>query len=185
MAKELSFSTGIGATPLTEPEDAEMANELFRIYQALNVLAYQIDSATGGLAAPLADRNYIIPSVASKEANMSRCYGLATVALTAGEIVHFNSAGQLVKAQSTTTHLLKGQAVVLVSTALGAYAPLSLRGVVKLYAGLNPGTYYKLSTTAGGISAIDPAATNTLQYLGFALSPSELYFCPEPRHSVV
>lgn len=184
MAKELSFSLGIGATPLAEFEDAELANELFRVYQALNTLAAQLDTATGGLAAPLAERYAILASTASKEANISRGYGYATVALTAGEVVHFNSSGQLVKANATGTGAaLKGQAVVLTNTVLGNYAPVAFRGVLKLYAGLTAGSYYVLSTTAGAISVSAPAVGNTLQYLGFALSASELYFCPEPRHS--
>lgn len=185
MAKELSFSLGIGATPLSEPEDLEMANELFRIYQALNVLASQLDTATGGLAAPAAERYAILASTASKEANMCRGYGYATVDLTAGEIVHFNSSGQLVKANATGTGAaLKGQAAVLTNTITGDYAPLAFRGVLRLYAGLTAGAYYHLSVVAGGISISAPAAGNTLQYLGFALSASELYFCPEPRHSL-
>lgn len=184
MAKELSFSLGIGATPLYEPEDPELAFELFRIYQALNVLAAQLDSATGSLQAASADRVYILPSAASKEANITRGYGYATVALTAGELVHINALGQLEKAQSTTTHLLKAHAVVTESTLAGLYAPISMRGVFRLYTGLTPGADYMLSTTAGAISVLAPAATNTLQYLGFAMSSSELYFEPEPRHSV-
>jgi hypothetical protein len=185
MAKELSFSLGIGATPLYEPEDSELASELFRIYQALNVLAAQLDASTGSLVASIVDRPYTLASSASKEVNLTRCYGEATVALTAGEVVRFNAAGKIIKAQSTTTHLLKGQMVVLESTLAGSYAPLAMRGVVRLYTGLTPGADYMLSTTAGAISVLAPAATNTLQYLGFAVSSSELYFEPEPRHSVV
>jgi hypothetical protein len=184
MPRELSFSLSIGSTPLTEPEDQEMAAELFRIYQAINSLATQVDTATGGLAIAAADRPYVLPSTASKEANMSRGYGKATVDLTIGEIVHFNSAGELVKAQATGTHLLKGQGIVLENTVTDGYAPIAYRGIIKAFVGLTVGNYYFLSLTAGAISNAAPTAGNTLQYLGYAVSSTELYFCPEPRHSV-
>lgn len=184
MARELSFSLPIGATPKYLSEDVELAAELFILYQALNSLALQLDSATGGLAVSASDRPYVLPVSASKEVNISRAYGKATVDLTEGEVVHFNASGELVKAQATTTHLLKAQAVVLENTVAGGYAPLAHRGIVKAYIGLTPGSYYYLSTTAGAISASAPATSNTLQYLGFARSATEFYFCPEPRHSV-
>lgn len=182
--KELSFSLGIGTQPTTELEDPDSNQELFLVYRALNVLATQIDAATGSLAAQAAERYAIIPSVSSKEVNVTRVYGYATVDLTVGELVHFNSSGQLVKAQANGTHNLKAQAVVLANALMGEYASCALKGVCRLYVGLTPGADYFLGTTAGAVSSSAPAAGNTLQYVGFALSSSELYVCPEIRHSV-
>lgn len=184
MPKEFSFSLGIGSSPLVEVEDQDTNAELHRIVQAINILAFRLDEATGSLALTSADRPYAIASATSKELNMCRLYAKTTVSLTAGELVHYTSTGELVKAQANGAHNLKAQAVVLANTTAGSYAPLAARGIVKLYSGLTPGNYYYLSPTAGAIGSASPAAGNTLQYIGFAVSPSELYFCPEPRHSV-
>ena len=185
MARELSFSLGIGSTPLSESEDPEIANEFFRIYQALNTLATQLDVSTGALAVSSSERSYLIPAKVNLLVNMSRLYAEATVALTIGELVSFNTSGKVVKAQSNTSHNLKARAVVLSNCPAGAWASLATLGVVRAYTSLIPGKDYYLSTTAGGIAAVIPAASNTLQYVGYAVSGAELYFNPEVRHSVV
>lgn len=184
MARELSFSLGIGSTPLSDFEDPQTSNEFFRLYQAVNLMATQIDTATGALAASSSERPYLLASTVSLETNVTRFYAEATEALTVGELVSINSAGKAVKAQANTTHDSKARAVVLSNCFAGAHASLAFRGVVRAYTGLTPGKDYYLSTAAGGIAAIIPAASNTLQYVGFALSGTELYFCPELRHSV-
>lgn len=184
--KELSFSLGIGVQPTTELEDEEVSQEILLIYRALNVLATQLDVATGSLAAQPADRYSIIPSASSREANMTRMYAYATVNFTAGELAHINSSGHLVKAQANTSHNLKAQVVILDNVIAGSYASCAMRGVHRLYTLLTPGSDYFLSTTAGAISATPPGggSGNTVQYIGYALSPSELYLSPEVRHSV-
>jgi hypothetical protein len=185
MARELSFSLGIGATPLYDQPDApDLAAELFRIYQAINTTAFQLDAASNSIAAPIADRAYILASTASKEVNISRIYGQASVDLVAGEVVHFGSNYSLSKAQSNGTHNLKAQGIALTTGLAGTWIPVALRGVCRLFVGLSAGTDYYLSMTAGNISALLPTAGNTVQYVGFALSGSELYFSPEVRHSV-
>jgi len=184
MARELSFSVGIGSSPVSEFEDPQIANEFFRLYQAVNILATQLDSSTGALAASSSERPYILASTVSLEANVTRFYAEATVGLTMGELVAINTAGKVVKAQANTTHDLKARAVVLTNCFAGAYASLAYRGVVRAYVGLVPGRDYYLSSTAGGIAAIAPASSNTLQYIGFAVSGTELCFSPELRHSV-
>lgn len=182
--RELSFSLGIGTTPQSEIEDPDLSAEMFRLYNAINTIASQLDAVSGSLVAAAADRPYILPSVASKELNITRGYGYATVAFALGELAHLNSSGQLVKALSDTSHSLKAQVVITQATVLGGYAPYSFAGVIKAYVGLAAGSYYYLSETAGAISSLLPATGKTVQIVGFAVSPSELYFKPSMTHTV-
>lgn len=183
--RELSFSLGIGTSPLYDnPEDQELNAELLRVYQAVNTLALQLDSATNGITAAASDRGYILASAASKEAQISRIYCQCGVAITAGELLHVGANYVVNKAQSNVTHNLKAQAIALQSGSAGAWIPVALRGVCRLFVGLTAGQDYFLSTTAGAITSLLPGTGNTVQYIGFALSTGELYFNPEIRHSV-
>lgn len=181
--RELSFSLPIGTTP-EQVEDQATNIELYKIYNAVNLLAFLLDSYTGAAPVAQGDRATVPVSQSSRLAQVNSGYAEAAVTLLAGDLVHFDSTGKMVKAQSTGTHLLKCQALVLEDTPSGTYGKYILSGVTTVISGLTPGAYYFLSTAAGFLGAGAPAAGNTLQYLGFAISSSQFYFNPEPRHSV-
>ena len=172
--KELSFSLPIGAAFTAEIEDQQLAQELYKLYNAVNLIASKLDEYTGGLNASPTDRPYIPPAQASRAAGINRVYGEATVDLLQGTIVAFNVSGKLVKASaSTPVH-----AIVMEDTVLGNFAPVTLQGVLDGFIGLTPGSYYVASTTPGAIATSVPAG-NTRRYVGFAITPTSLAFYPD------
>ena len=173
--KELSFQLGLSSTFSSNVEDPEIAAELTKLYNAINLLASKLDEYTGAIPYPLADRPYIAKSSANRSAGTNRFYGYATVNLLAGTLVYWNASGQLAKASSASGVALL---MVLEDTVAGDYAAVTRQGVVTGLAGLTAGSAYVASTTAGAI-ATSVATGNTRRYVGFALSSTELYFEPD------
>ena len=164
--REFSFNLGIGATPQASDVNPDVAAELYRIYNAINTLGLKLDEYTGAINAPVADRPYILPSVASRDAYINRIYVLTTTALTAKTVVNIYSGG--LRAAVSGTYPAHG--IVLEDTAAGNYAPVSLRGVIGGFVGLTVGGSYFASATPGAISS------SGTQKIGFAISSTELGF---------
>lgn len=164
--RELSFNLGIGSTPQAADVGPDMLAELYRIYNALNTLGFKLDEYTGAINAPVADRPYIPPSFASRDAYVSRFYVLTANAITAKTLVNIYSGG--VRAAVSGTYPAHG--IVLEDTAAGNYAPVAMRGVIGGFVGLTVGGSYFTSASAGAISS------SGTQKIGFAVSTTELGF---------
>ena len=171
--RELSFSLGIPANPVTAFADPDIATEFLRIYLALNSVAFKLDEYTNALDLDVTERAYYLPAMYNRTRFTERIYVKANVDLPANSLVAFDSTGALLAVSGTN----KARGIVLQDTATGNYAPIALRGVIPNFIALVPGSTYYLSTTPGVITAVQPS---TVQRIGYALpSGSELYFNPE------
>lgn len=173
--RELSFSLGAGVSSTAATEDQELGAELYKLYNAINTVALKLDEYTAPIPLPASDRPYVSFTSANKADNVSRLYGYATVALIKGTIVYWNASGQLAKHAASTGGMAL---IVLEDTALGGYAPVARNGVVDGFVGLTTGTAYVASVTAGAI-ATSVVTGNARRFLGYALSPTVFYFCPD------
>lgn len=175
--RELSFQLGLGTSASAAIEDPEVASELTKLYNAVNLIAYKLDEYTGAIPVALDDRPYVSPSVINRAAFVNRLYGEATVSLVTGALVRFNSSGKLELATSTTgVH-----AIVLEDTATGNFAPVAVNAVLTSFAGLSAGSYYSASPTVpGGITlATSVPSGSKRQLVGFAINSTTLVFYPD------
>lgn len=100
----------------------------------------------------------------------------ASGALSAGNIINFDSTGAARVADCSNGRVADG--FVLASVLNGASASVYLSGRITGLSGLTPGATYFLST-GGGISTTAPTtAGNTWQEIGRAVSTTELEFRP-------
>lgn len=105
--------------------------------------------------------------------------------LSAGDVVNiWNSGGDFrVRKADATTSGKEAIGFVLNSVTSGGNANVYLEGSITGLSGLTPGRYY-LSTTPGQITATPPTGSaNVVQYVGTALSDTDLTF--EPSDGVI
>lgn len=175
--REFSFSLGAGVSASSAITDPEVAAELFKLYNAVNTVALTLDLYTNGLETSEADRPFVSNAVINKEAKLSRVYLVANVDLVKGTLVYVRGDGKVDKALNTPQNLLT-KFIVMSDTLAGAYAPLARRGVIDGFVGLTPGNMAYTSTVAGGILfGATPGAG--VQYIGFVISPTSIYFDPD------
>jgi len=102
----------------------------------------------------------------------------ASESLSAGDLVNIWSSGgdfRVRKADATAAGK-EANGFVLSSVNSGTQANVYLEGTVTGLAGLTPGRYY-LSTTPGQITSVPPNGSgNVVQYVGNAVSTSEITF---------
>ena len=105
----------------------------------------------------------------------------ASEALAAGDKINVwsdSGTAKMLKADATTP----GKAAdgfVIAAVSSGATGTAYFEGTNTQLSGLTPGAPYYLSTTAGGVTTTPPSATGqVVQYVGKALSATELSFEP-------
>ena len=111
---------------------------------------------------------------------------VASEALAAGALVNIydNAGTPTVRNADATTSGKPVVGFVLAAAASGATATVYFEGTITGLTGLTAGTRMYLDTTAGAITATAPsAAGNVVQYVGTAISPTELSF--EPADQIV
>lgn len=165
--RELSFNLGAASSSAAIVEDKEVAAELVRLYNALNIIAFKLDEYTGALQAAPADRPYQPASVVSRATYMNRAYMYSAGALAAKTLVNISPSGLV----AADVDINRAHAIVLEDTAAGDYAPITLQGVVSGFVGLTVGSPYYLSSTPGAIQI-----GATAQKIGFALTSTDLAF---------
>jgi len=187
MAGKNQLSTNLGLSTLPEIDQKEHPSiwvELLRMRNALGTLQIALDTYTGALSE---DKQYwpsTAPSASTRLQNIARLYCLSDDTISVGQVVNVrNVAGTLTARRADGTNSTKPIHAFCITTAgvaAGAYGEFCLLGVNPYYAGLTPGSYYYLHTTAGQISINAPATPgNYVQRAGFALSSTELLFNPE------
>lgn len=102
-------------------------------------------------------------------------------ALSAGDLVYVTGTGTIMKADANT---VTKKAIGFVQSAISnaASGTVYFDGTITGLSGLTPGADYFLSAaTAGGITATPPSgAGDIVQFVGVALSATELTFNPAP-----
>lgn len=107
---------------------------------------------------------------------------VASEALSAGNLVniHNNAGTANVRKADATTSGKEADGFVLASVAGGATALVYFEGRISGLSGLTPGARQYLGTTAGTLTATAPSASgNVVQFVGRAISATELTFEPE------
>lgn len=102
--------------------------------------------------------------------------------LAAGDFVNlWDDAGTLkARKADATTSGKEADGFVLAAVTAPANATVYFEGTNNQRAGLTPGARQYLNTTAGGVTSTPPsAAGNVVQYLGKAISATEITFEPD------
>lgn len=184
--REFSFNVGISANP-GSVEDAAVEQELYKLYTAINALAYNLDLYTGMAPVIQADAPYANPALTSRLAAIGTMYleVAAASGVIIGDLLHVNNSSKVVLAQSNAGHSLRCQLVALTVAGLGEFVKCTHGGVIDGYVGLTPGNYYYLSTTAGAVAAAAPGSgSKTVQLVGWALTSTKLFFNPSIEYGV-
>lgn len=142
--------TNLGLPNDPSTQDEKLYSDIAPLYSAIKLLAASLDLYSGGKLLTF------------------------TEAITYGQMVSIYNvppeAGRLANATGNTK--------VAHGFCLAA-GLIACSGIIEALTGLVPGAIYYLSTVGGGITVTKPAAVgNIVQPVGFALSPTELYFNP-------
>lgn len=109
----------------------------------------------------------------------------ATENIAAGSLVNvFNSSGAKVrKADATASNKFHTVGFVLDAILSGQAGQVFFEGVITGLSGLTVGTKYYLSETAGGVTDVAPSTSGALvQYIGTAISATEISFEPNQHY---
>lgn len=184
MAKSLSTSINLGLPQGPETTDMLLYAELSRIYNAINILAQSIDVYTGGLNPDSTEWSAQNNISTIRTQNILRTYCKANEDIASGALVCFvNGTTELLAVNADATDDTKPARGYCSAGAInaGEFGQFTLgNSLHPSISGLTYGTKYYLSTTPGLITATEPTDPgNLVQVIGFALSPTELFFCPE------
>lgn len=176
------YSTNLGLEQLPEFDQRKypsIFNDSIRIRTAINTLQAALDKYTGALPLDSKLQGQVGARESVRLGDITRFYVTTSAALSYGQMVElYNVAGSL-RARKASAASPSTKAKAFVSStgtiASGELAEVKLLGVLSGLSALTPGASYYLSDTAGYISSTP--GTN-LQYLGFALSATELFFNP-------
>lgn len=174
-----SINLGIGVQPDTV--NPELFRELYPIYNALRALSYALDTYTGTIIPDEAEWPLLPLQSTNRQANISVIYVKAFENISSGALCKLTvDSGELVAINANATtgdevHCFNAGGVTAGSFGR-FYQPNCIHGG---YSGLTIGTTYWLSTTDGALTATMPTTTGHIQQkVGYALSTTELFFCP-------
>lgn len=173
---QLSVNLGLDIMP--QSQDPDNQYDLFRLYNAVKILAFALDSYTGSLGAEVSEWSTVGAS-RIKTQNLSRLYVQFTETVSPGMIVTLYNNSGVLAAKKAGGSVWQGLAngFVLAGVNSGSFGEVFLSGVNSSLTGLTPGsTYYTSAATPGLISS--GASSPNIQEVGIALSTSELWFNP-------
>lgn len=170
--REMSMNLGLPATPMTE--NKELFGELIRVYNALRILGYSLDSYTGALSPPAEDWPFLGAAGAGRGDRVIR-YAVLYENVTAGNTVSFMADAGTFKVRKAVSGTYNCHGFVLKDGTAGAWAEVCLFGNFLEFAPgtLTIGATYHQSATAGLIAA------GGTQVIGFAVSDTQLFFNPQ------
>lgn len=176
MASIQSANLGLPASPLTN--DQELFYELLKVYNAIRVVMQAVDNNTGSMQPPKEYWNEI-GFTRCTIGNMSKIYMQANERLEYGNtvgIVKVGGVGKFKKAQNGVTVAI-GFCTSQDGANAGDYTEVQTYGLFVPFAAgtLTPGAGYYQSGTAGMIGVAGTGA----QFVGYALSDTQLFFCPQ------
>lgn len=101
--------------------------------------------------------------------------------LAARDMVNvYNNAGTLNVRKADANNNMPVHGYVINAVVSPAAADVYFDGIISGFAGLTPGARYFLSETAGGVTTVPPSASGSyVQYVGVALSATEIEFDPD------
>ena len=177
MAGAQSVNLGLPAAPLTD--NPELYYELLRVYNAIRMIMQSVDNNTGAIPPPTEYWNEV-GFTRCTVGNMSKIYIKAAENLSYGNTVGIYNAGggkgQAKKARNGVLACVGFCSDTNGATA-GQYTEIQLYGLFAPFGAgtLVPGAGYYQSGTAGVIGV----AGSGTQFVGYALSDKQLFFCPQ------
>jgi hypothetical protein len=174
MARQLSLNLGLPVYPEAR-DDPSVFLDFFRLYSAINNVAYALDQYTGAIGRETIDWNTLAPSDTLIAAS-NRLYLPTTDTLTTGALVNiYNNAGTPSARLANATGTLLCRGFSTGNYAAGGYAEILLRGLIANATGLTPGLSYYLAASPGGFTS-----TSGTQPIGFAISATQIFINPTP-----
>lgn len=167
MPQQISLNLGLDVVPTSV--DPNNLTDIYRLYNAVKLVAAALDAYTGIIGANAEDYSTAGSTFVLSQ-NSNRCYLQFAAAVTAGQLIKITAAGQ---ADLGLAGNVVGWAPVAV--AAGNYGEVRFFGLDTAISGLTPGvTYYASAGVPGGITA-----AVTAQSIGFAISATKLFFNPK------
>lgn len=163
MTQQSSINTGLDILPATT--DKSNFGDIFKLYNAIKILADSIDLYTGELVPTGTESSAGLTYLRVQK--ISRAYLQASVSITAGQMVGINGSSQIVLG---TVGTVVGFAPAAITA--GNYGEIDLLGLCTAYTGLTPGAMY-YAAAAGAITAVPSA-----QKIGFAITTTTLFVNP-------
>lgn len=174
-----SINLGIGIQP--DVKNQELFNELYRVYNALRSLSYALDAYTGAIVPDEGEWPFLPLQQTNRQANVSVIYVKAFENISSGAVCKLTvNAGELVAVNANAStgdevHCFNAGGVTAGNFGR-FYQPNCIHGG---YSGLTIGTTYWLSAIDGVITSTMPVTSGYIQQkVGYALSDTELFFCP-------
>lgn len=165
-----------------EVKDPQVYAELVRVYNACKILAQGLDVYTGVGGYPQSDWNSIGNSALIVQ-GQTKVYIKATDTFSAGKLVCIRDIGGVANALlaiAVSTDLRPCHGFATGPAAANGYVEVVLFGLYPFAGGLVTGQKYYLSNgTYGSFTAVNPSGTgNIRQAIGYALSPTSIWFNP-------
>ena len=171
-----NFTSNLGLSVLPDTNDGKAFPDLFRVYNAIRILASNLDTYTGVVAADIGDQPNIAPATSLLIGNQCRMYIKFDVAATYGQPINiYNNTERRARLADAATPNYAHAFCNSLSVAADNYGEVVLIGALAIN-GITPGAYYYLGNTAGTIGA---AVGTNKQVLGFGLDTTHLFFNPQ------
>jgi hypothetical protein len=188
MNQQYSFNLGLSKQPETTSGEAYI--DLSRLYSAVRLLQEYLDKYTGVLQQDSELWSILNPSETLTSFRLNRLYRKTLVDITVGKLVNFTLSGGELQAQlaDSTDATKPAMAYATGNSTAGNFAEFILPNAIHpYYAGLTVGTIYYLSkVTPGSLTSTPPATVgNLVQPIGYAITDTQLYFCPSLSNKVV
>lgn len=187
MTEQNKFSTNLGLSVMpqvSQQKYPEIFLELLTLRQALKTLQGALDTYTGALSEDPQYWNQTPAYSSARIQNIARFYCTASVAISLGQLVDFTLISGTLQARLAAANIpasaiyAKAFCNMPAGVAAGNTGEFILLGVHPYFSGLTPGDTYYLSTTPGTITNIAPGGGVIVQPIGYALSPTDLWFNP-------
>ena len=170
---QLSINLGLDIVPISK--DPENVGDIYRLYNAVKLVASGLDQYSGAVGADATDWSTAGTAWIQLQ-NLARLYVQFNATVTTGQLIALNSSGQAVLG---TAGNVIGWAPTGVTS--GQYGEVRLLGLHTAITGMTPGqVYYASNSVAGGITAGPPLTEGyRVQEVGFAIASNKLFFCPK------
>ena len=180
-----SFTSNLGLDIAPISTDKNNLRDLWALYNAVKILATNLDSYTGIVEEEVAYWPSTPPQGSLLLQNHSRIYVPFSETVTPGNTITLWNDSGVLRAKKGSAGDVRGFAPHAVSS--GSYGVVCLLGLCQVISGMTPGiVYYAQPTIPGLVTATVPVVGGQIvQPLGHSLSASLFYFNPALVGTVV
>ncbi len=185
------FSVDLGLAFIPETANPALFNELYKVYNAIKILAGTLDIYTGAIRPDEDTWPQLTAANTILSQNVNRIYVPFSEDVTPGQVVTlFNDSG-VVTAKLAGGPVWAGDCrgfmSLLTTVTSGTFGEVTLFGLHSLLTGATPAAiYYTSPDTPGLFTDIEPSSPGQhLQRIGYALNTGGLFFNPELVSTIV